>query len=49
MASIKGLTLWVLCPKHTRTLGYRNVTHCAVCDYYAGESNGKLLCIYEDK
>ena len=47
MAYIKGLTLWVSCPKHT--LIYRNIVYCTKCDYYAGEANGKLLCIYEAK
>jgi hypothetical protein len=47
MTSMKSLTLWISCPKHTLT--YRSITYCMKCDYYAGIAASKLLCIYEEK
>jgi len=46
MATMKGLTIWVDCPK---TGNVQSVEKCFKCNYYAGAFGHKLQCIFEDK
>ncbi len=46
MVTMKGLTLWVKCPKQE---GYRSVQYCLKCDYYAGSMNDEIMCIWDEK
>lgn len=47
MATMKSLEIWIKCPKYKPT--HRSIDFCFKCDYYVGNADSKLFCIFEEK